>query len=52
VKELRSSGEEDKTSWTSGRCVALRDFCQGLDSKGLQSAMWVGLEAWLSARPQ
>lgn len=52
VKELSSGGEEDKTSWISKRCVALEEFCQRLDSKGLQSAMWVGLEAWLSARAQ
>ena len=52
VEELSSSGDEDKTLWVSERCVALERFCQRLDSKGLQSAMWVGLEAWLSARAQ
>ncbi|KAF3001850.1 Archaemetzincin-1 [Curvularia kusanoi] len=50
VKELDSGEGEDKSSWTAERCVALKNFCQGLDSKGLQSSMWAGLEAWLSAR--
>jgi archaemetzincin len=52
IKELRGGGEEDKISWISGRCAALRSFCHELDSKGLQSAMWVGLDAWLSVRAQ
>ncbi|KAH6638427.1 hypothetical protein C7974DRAFT_451809 [Boeremia exigua] len=50
VEELLSDQALEKETWVSQRCVVISDFCQKLETEGLTTAMWKGLDAWLSDR--
>jgi archaemetzincin len=50
VAELRGGGNEEKQAWTKARCVAVRRFCSGLGTSGMDAKMWRGLEAWIAGR--
>lgn len=50
VREMGGGGEAEKEEWILERGNALKEFCRQLDARELQSPMWAGLNAWLSAR--
>jgi archaemetzincin len=50
VGELDGGKEDEKNEWTKSRCEALRRFCGSLGERGMESAMWRGLDGWLEER--
>jgi archaemetzincin len=49
-EELQSGANEQTKSWTQARCEALGTFCEKLQDNHMDTTMWRGLGAWLSAR--
>lgn len=43
-------GDEAKEVWAKERCMRLQEFCKALESQGMGTAMWSGLDAWLEER--
>ena len=48
--ELQKGGEIEREEWAKQRCEALRAFCVRLKDADQTSAMWRGLEAWVTER--
>lgn len=42
--------DKDKVAWKGERCMKLIEFCEGLQERGLESAMWSGYMTWLEER--
>ncbi|KAJ8113027.1 hypothetical protein OPT61_g4748 [Boeremia exigua] len=50
VEELCKDHAMSQATWITQRNAAISSFCQMLETKGLATAMWKGLDAWLLER--